>query len=50
MALPVFGGILIEFITMLIVPVAYGWWLERGLPREAPEDPGHEPTGEGSGL
>jgi Cu(I)/Ag(I) efflux system membrane protein CusA/SilA len=38
MALPVFGGMLLEFITMLIVPVAYGWWLERGLPEEAPED------------
>ena len=31
MALPVFGGMLIEFMTMLIVPVAYGWWLERGM-------------------
>jgi len=29
MALPVFGGMLIEFMTMLIVPVAYSWWLER---------------------
>jgi len=31
MALPVFGGMLIEFMTMLIVPVVYGWWLERGI-------------------
>jgi len=29
MALPVFGGMLIEFMTMLIVPVVYSWWLER---------------------
>jgi Cu(I)/Ag(I) efflux system membrane protein CusA/SilA len=31
MALPVFGGMLIEFMTMLIVPVVYHWWLERKL-------------------
>ncbi len=30
MALPVFGGMLIEFFAMLIVPVVYGWWLEKG--------------------
>ncbi len=29
MALPVFGGMMIEFLTMLIVPVAYSWMLER---------------------
>ena len=33
MALPVFGGMLIEFMTMLIVPVIYHWWLERKLER-----------------
>jgi Cu(I)/Ag(I) efflux system membrane protein CusA/SilA len=33
MALPVFGGMLIEFLTMLIVPVLYYWWLERKLRR-----------------
>lgn len=33
MALPVFGGMLIEFMTMLIVPVVYHWWLERKLLR-----------------
>lgn len=32
MALPVFGGMLVELFTMMVVPVAYGWWLERGLP------------------
>ena len=42
MALPVFGGMLFEFITMLIIPVAYGWWLERGLPEEVAEDSGEE--------
>jgi Cu(I)/Ag(I) efflux system membrane protein CusA/SilA len=50
MALPVFGGMLFEFITMLIVPVAYGWWLERGLPYEVPEDRELEPPGTGSDL
>ena len=34
MALPVFGGMLIEFMTMLIVPVVYHWWLERKLLRK----------------
>lgn len=33
MALPVFGGMLIEFMTMLIVPVVYCWWLEKKLER-----------------
>jgi len=33
MALPVFGGMLIEFMTMLIVPVVYCWWLEKKLLR-----------------
>ncbi|MBD3277228.1 MAG: AcrB/AcrD/AcrF family protein [Candidatus Aegiribacteria sp.] len=33
MALPVFGGMLIEFMTMLIVPVVYHWWLERKMLR-----------------
>ena len=32
MALPVFGGMLIELLTIMIVPVAYSWWLERNLP------------------
>ncbi len=32
MALPVFGGMLIELLTIMIVPVAYSWWMERGLP------------------
>lgn len=31
MALPVFGGMLIELMTMLVVPVVYHWWLERKL-------------------
>ncbi len=34
MALPVFGGMLIEFMTMLIVPVVYYWWLEKKLIRK----------------
>jgi Cu(I)/Ag(I) efflux system membrane protein CusA/SilA len=33
MAVPVFGGMLIEFMTMLIVPVVYCWWLEKKLKR-----------------
>lgn len=32
MAIPVFGGMLLEFFSMLIVPVVYSWWLERKLP------------------
>jgi len=32
MALPVFGGMLIELVTIMVVPVAYSWWLERNLP------------------
>jgi Cu(I)/Ag(I) efflux system membrane protein CusA/SilA len=36
MALPVFGGMLIEFLTMLIVPVLYFWWLERKLRKGLP--------------
>jgi Cu(I)/Ag(I) efflux system membrane protein CusA/SilA len=34
MALPVFGGMLIEFMTMLIVPVVYHWWLEHKLQKK----------------
>ena len=34
MALPVFGGMLIELLTIMVVPVAYSWWLERRLPAE----------------
>ena len=32
MAIPVFSGMLLEFFSMLIVPVVYSWWLERKLP------------------
>ncbi|MCK5131637.1 MAG: efflux RND transporter permease subunit [Candidatus Sabulitectum sp.] len=31
MAIPVFGGMILEFLSMLIVPVVYSWWLERKL-------------------
>lgn len=34
MALPVFGGMLIELLTIMVVPVAYSWWMERKLPSE----------------
>lgn len=37
MALPVFGGMLIELLTIMVVPVCYGWWLERGLPKLTPK-------------
>ncbi len=33
MAIPVFGGMILEFLSMLIVPVVYSWWLERKLPK-----------------
>jgi Cu(I)/Ag(I) efflux system membrane protein CusA/SilA len=33
MALPVFGGMILEFLTMLVVPVIYGWWLEARVVR-----------------
>ena len=33
MAIPVFGGMILEFLSMLIVPVVYSWWLEKNLPR-----------------
>jgi len=36
MALPVFGGMLIELATIMVVPVVYSWWLERGLPEKMP--------------
>ncbi len=35
MALPVFGGMLIELLTIMIVPVAYSWWMETRLPSTA---------------
>ncbi|MCP4646522.1 MAG: efflux RND transporter permease subunit, partial [bacterium] len=31
MAIPVFGGMILEFFSMLIVPVVYSWWLERKI-------------------
>jgi len=34
MAIPVFGGMILEFLSMLIVPVVYSWWLERKLSRK----------------
>jgi len=34
MAIPVFSGMILEFFSMLIVPVVYSWWLERGLTRK----------------
>jgi Cu(I)/Ag(I) efflux system membrane protein CusA/SilA len=43
MALPVFGGMLIEFMTMLIVPVVYCWWLEGRLKRDVRN--GDDPAG-----
>lgn len=39
MALPVFGGMLIEFLTMLIVPVVYYRFLERRLAGGSPVRP-----------
>jgi len=33
MAIPVFGGMVLEFLSMLIVPVVYSWRLERKLKR-----------------
>lgn len=31
MAIPAFGGMLIELITLFVVPVLYAWWYERKL-------------------
>ncbi len=33
MAIPSFGGMIIEIITVLLVPVLYCWWAERKLKR-----------------
>ena len=34
MAIPAFGGMVIATITIFVVPVIYGWWMERKLIRE----------------
>jgi Cu(I)/Ag(I) efflux system membrane protein CusA/SilA len=31
MAIPSFGGMTIELITLFLVPVLYSWWAERKL-------------------
>jgi Cu(I)/Ag(I) efflux system membrane protein CusA/SilA len=33
MAIPSFGGMIIELLTMLIVPVLFCWLYERGIRR-----------------
>ena len=33
MAIPSFGGMLIQVMTMFIVPVLYSMWKERNLPK-----------------
>jgi Cu(I)/Ag(I) efflux system membrane protein CusA/SilA len=37
MAIPTFGGMLFEVITMLVVPVLYCWREESRLLRQKPE-------------
>jgi len=34
MALPIFGGMLVDVISLFMVPVMMSWWLERKLARE----------------
>ncbi|MEL6670730.1 MAG: efflux RND transporter permease subunit [Bacteroidota bacterium] len=33
MAIPVFGGMSIALLTIFVLPVLYGWWKERNLPK-----------------
>lgn len=35
MAIPSFGGMVVALITLLIVPVLYSWWAERGVKKNS---------------
>lgn len=42
MALPSFGGMLVELLTLFVVPVLYGWREERKLRARWAETTQHE--------
>lgn len=42
MAIPTFGGMVIQLMTMFVVPVLQAMWRERGLPNELPPHEGRQ--------